>query len=190
MRVNAEARCKNDQEALLAFGGWPEDTVQLMSDEGGGEAGTKIACIERQEQPQYPFQFYGGTSETATPTYLYFHSIIGGIRLRQEQSEPIQCIAGNEQYRLSVHSGECIPDLGYWLEPELQNALHTDLSITDLPGGETVYLASRTPLTEIRRQLRELENRIWLSPKSARVEIMLTTYNAHSDLFTATYVKI
>jgi hypothetical protein len=56
------------------------------------------------------------------------------------------------------------------------------------PGGETVYLLSRWSVPYVREQLRKLENRLWFSPRTSKVEIMFITYNPHKDLVTATHI--
>jgi len=51
-----------------------------------------------------------------------------------------------------------------------------------------VYLLSGWGGDKVREELRKLENKLWFSPRTSKVEITFVTYNAHQDLVTATYI--
>ncbi len=80
--------------------------------------------------------------------------------------------------------------MGYYLEPETHTGLIFDQTLANQPGGETVHLLSRSSQREVQLKLRELENKAWFDPKTAKIEILLTTYNAHEDIFTGTYIMM
>jgi hypothetical protein len=82
----------------------------------------------------------------------------------------------------------CVNDPGYWLEPEVRQSLKSKMEYVNKPGGETVYIPSGLTQLEVRKILRDLENRAWMDPQTARVEMVYTTYNAHMDIFTAIFV--
>jgi len=131
--------------------------------------------------------FFGGQGDF-TGTYLLFHKIIGGVRLRQERTPLIDCKQGVEEMRGAAYKGHCVQTMDYWLKPELHNALIIDESFVNRPGGETYHLLSRKSQDEIRAELSGLENRAWFSPQTAKIELLFTTYNANEDLVTATYI--
>merc|ERR1719191_312581 len=121
-------------------------------------------CPEAQDGVEIPSTFFG---TPWTPTYLYYHSIVGGVRLRQEKIDPMEECPVSE-VGASLHTGHCVWG-EYWLEPELQRGLHTNHYLVDKPGGETVFLLSLTSQADVRRKLRELENQAWFSPWTSKV---------------------
>jgi len=123
-------------------------------------------------------------------TYLLYNNIVGGVRLRQERDAIVDCKVGDEELRAKVHAGSCVPATSYWLMPELHQGLVMDETLLDQPGGRTVYLPSKMPQDRVRQALRELENQMWFSPQTAKVEVLFTTYNPHEDLLTATYTAL
>jgi len=128
--------------------------------------------------------FYG---VPRTPTYLYFNAILGGVRLRQEYSETSECPSSSAWSR-AVHSGYCVHSNDYWLMPEVFKALYTHKELLDRPKGKTVHLPSRISQSQIRQELRKLEDAIWLSPHTSKVEVMIPTYNPHVNALTATFL--
>lgn len=120
------------------------------------------------------------------PTYLYFHTIIGGVRLRQERVASLDC----SFERPTKVAAECYEITDNWLKPELHNFFATNFDLLNQPGGETHYLLSSTNRSIIRRQLRELEDQGWMSTRTAVVELLLTTYNPHVDIFVGTFIRI
>jgi len=176
-RANVYAKCVAPNETLDTWG-FPSASIanlNLTADYPG-------SCPEN-DSPEKPEEFFGGT-----PTYLFYNTIIGGMRMRQEYTDPAECPGHDADLTRAVHNGECVPYLGYWLMPEVANALQTDESKTNHPKAQDVYLLSGLSQKLIRSQLRALENSLWLNPRTAKVELQYTTYNPHLDLFTSTFV--
>mmetsp|Transcript_30314 Transcript_30314/g.77051 ORF Transcript_30314/g.77051 Transcript_30314/m.77051 type:complete len:982 (-) Transcript_30314:152-3097(-) len=178
-RVNVMSKCLSARDALNAYG-WNQSIVDSMP-AGTPELGP---CPEGRDSPERPSEFFGTPH---TNTYLLYHSIVGGMRMRQEQMDVTECPDG-DMFKGMLRSGPCIKSSGYWLDPELRASLASNKDLVDKPGGENIYFLSGMTQRDIRQQMRELENRRWLSPYTGRVELMYTTYNPHMDVFTATYI--
>jgi len=119
--------------------------------------------------------------------YLIHSSIIGGARMRQERVPAQACSVTNEDGR--VHAGLCHPaTLGYWLDQEFNRLLKVDKKYENAPGGETVYLLSRTDQNDLRQQVHALEDRQWFSPETAKIEILFTTFLPRLNVLSATYI--
>mmetsp|Transcript_45779 Transcript_45779/g.88046 ORF Transcript_45779/g.88046 Transcript_45779/m.88046 type:complete len:868 (-) Transcript_45779:31-2634(-) len=185
-RANTAVHCSGPRDALASYGGWsPEmlaDTPLVSPDTFVGDA-----CPEQDAFAwPLPLKRFFGDVEGVDGNYLMFHSIVAGVRLRQERYDAIAC---DPQISKSLHAGKCKPDmLHYWLYPELTEAKHMNARHVNRPGGEDEFLLSRWNQSLVREHLRRLENRVWFSPETAKVEITFTTYNAHLDLVTVTYV--
>ena len=102
--------------------------------------------------------------------------------MRQERTNFEPCPGEDVLVRQAAHSGECVHDPGYWLMPDALNGLYSDEARLNLPGGETQYLLTRKHHSHIREETRQLENRAWFDPQTAKLEIMFTLYNPHQDL--------
>eukprot|EP00811_Abedinium_folium_P019892 NODE_2885_length_2127_cov_3.454500.p1 GENE.NODE_2885_length_2127_cov_3.454500~~NODE_2885_length_2127_cov_3.454500.p1 ORF type:complete len:640 (-),score=182.18 NODE_2885_length_2127_cov_3.454500:206-2125(-) len=177
-RLNAFQKCLTPKEVLIGYG-YPDAFVDLLN----LTADFYPYPCPSQDIPPRPEWFYGSPP---TSVYLNYFTVLGGVRLRQESIDGADCPRGT-----NVYNGVCLKEgqgHGYWLQPDMSYALHMDEKLLDKPRGETVYLDSRETQTNIRQQLRELENNIWVNPHTAKVEVLLPTYNAHLDMITATYI--
>merc|ERR1719460_83568 len=183
-RLNIQTRCFTSKQALENYG-WPGATVDGVAQAIGRQPGGNDC--PQEIDPQRPIPFYAGQQDG---TYLYYNSVVAGVRLRQERSDVEDCPNDDSSLLSALFKGLCVADEGYFLRPELHAALRTDTSLVNRPGGATIYLPSLISQREIRKQVQQLENEVWLSPYTAKVEILLTTYNAHLDVFTATYIWI
>eukprot|EP00931_Biecheleriopsis_adriatica_P021084 TRINITY_DN13896_c0_g1_i1.p1 TRINITY_DN13896_c0_g1~~TRINITY_DN13896_c0_g1_i1.p1 ORF type:complete len:969 (+),score=169.77 TRINITY_DN13896_c0_g1_i1:45-2951(+) len=180
--ANLGAMCVSAKDKIEAFG----------LDTSGLSAGSLDQQLLRDGcekltagSPEAPKGWYGTPS---TPTYLYYRSVIGGVRLSQLRTEVVPCEPFSHSYRTKIHTGECVSGArGFWLYPEVRDALL--MYMDNPPGIETVYLKSALSQTEIRQQLRALEESVWISPRTSSVRATFTTYNPHVDGFTATYVQ-
>jgi len=179
-RSNVQMKCANVSASLEYFG-YPSSSLAP-----GQRVDTGPNC-PKDKYPERPGKFYANAD---SGTYLYYNSVVGGVRLRQERTEAEACPNDDDGLRLSLHQGLCVPDLGYFLRPELHSALRPHEDLINLPGGETVYLPALAPQSVIRSTFRKLEDQLWLNPHTAKIEVLLTTYNAHLDIFAATYIWI
>lgn len=125
--------------------------------------------------------------ETYAPTYLLFNSILGGVRMRQERLEPVDC-PRSEGLQGSVHVGKCSELVSYYLHPDPHEGMWADDSLMNTSFAPDIYFRSMLPASAIISKIRELEQVTWFSPLTSRVEIMYTTYNAHQGSLTAMYV--
>eukprot|EP00928_Gymnodinium_smaydae_P079667 TRINITY_DN63535_c0_g1_i1.p1 TRINITY_DN63535_c0_g1~~TRINITY_DN63535_c0_g1_i1.p1 ORF type:complete len:795 (-),score=124.47 TRINITY_DN63535_c0_g1_i1:297-2681(-) len=184
-RANVAAACTRPGDAIADFG-WKNAFHPSNITTNAQITGT---CPEGSDPPTKPADFFG-TPET--PTYLFYNSILGGMRIRQERTDDIDCPAASMDAELasSAHKGACVPDNGYWLRPELHSALGMYEEQVNKPEAKNQYLLSGQSQTEIRAQLRKLENDAWINPRTAKVEMLYTTYNAHLDLFTCTFILL
>merc|ERR1719331_517353 len=119
------------------------------------------------------------------PTYLFFHTIVGGVRLSQEQITSTSC----NPDRPTKHASECHEVSNNFQAPGLHNFFSTRDDFVNLPGSETHYLHSNTSRSDILEALRVLEDDGWLNMRSNMVEILFTTHNPHLDIFIATHIR-
>merc|ERR1719215_110985 len=85
--------------------------------------------------------------------------------------------------------GLCLDDrVDYWLMPEVHKGL--DFNKVHLAKDKTKYFWSRKSQSEVRQELRALENEMWFDPETVKIEITFATYNPHADLLTASYILI
>jgi len=174
VRTNVVSRCGSTEDLLQAWG-WSGKVEALNN--------TFRHCPESgSEMPENLRSFYG---DVPTPTYLYYNSIVGGVRLLQERATTQQCTPNT---RFSFHSGQCFSENLYWLKPELHTGLSYNKDWVDTPGGETKYLLAGSKQSTIRQITRALEDQAWIGPETAKVEILLPTYNQHIETLTATFI--
>ena len=81
-RSNTLAMCTRPRDALESFG-W---NATVLADMSPGEPELGGPCPEGHDMPQSPLDLFG-SPQSPTPTYLLFHTIVGGVRLRQERFE-------------------------------------------------------------------------------------------------------
>lgn len=189
MRTNIASRCRGMSE-YLEYGGYNKSVMESMlhSEKILGQNPNGIfggVCPEDLD-PATPLKESWGANANMS-YYLFYHTILGGMRMQQEAVVTQECPSTKETQD-AMHAGACLEDLGYWLEPELRTALLSRSEYTNMPGSETKYLLSRTPQKEVIETLRALENKAWFNPGTAKVELMFTTYNSHMNLLTATYI--
>lgn len=181
VRMNTAARCMHPQYALEYFG-WDSKLLENMT-ENPKDSWTWDYCPEGHDQPP------GEWGDVNHSNYLYYYTILGGLRMRQESVMPRPCLEFDLELKNALNIKDCLDrESAYWLAPELRNAIGRDHEGMNLPGAETQILLSRSSQSEIRRQLRDLENKAWLNFRTSKVELMFTTYNAHMDVLTATYI--
>jgi hypothetical protein len=178
----------------LASAGWPSSTLSSVSEEGNihGNLLTQYPgglCPETAT-PEFGGDFYGPKG-SKTPTYLYYHSVVAGARMRQEMLDTIDC--PDTDLIGKVFSGKCLPlSNDYSTMPETRSAMFSDEELVqnavDTTYADPVYLKTHTTQTELLKITRDLENQVWLNPRTSKVEIIFTTYNPHLDVFTANFV--
>lgn len=189
-RTNVLMKCVGPRTVMSWWGGYG-GLDGNFSNEGSPDFGGKCPDDGWVKVPQETTQFFSddaGSYPDIRGTYLFYHRVIGGVRMRQERTPLVACPARVEGLRGSIFRGQCVGGQDYWLKPELHQGLSIDMSLVNRPGGETVHLMSRRSQTEIRTQLKGLEDRAWFSPQTSKIELLFTTYNVNEDLVTATYV--
>jgi len=143
-----------------------------------------MSCPE-SDGPTRPTDFYGDPASRG-PVYLYYNSIIGGVRLSQERASLNAC---QDEVSDLLYYGKCSEDRrDYMLPPQLHPSFYPVTDRLNLEGGDTVYFLSGTARSEIRKELRELENRVWLAPQTEKIEILFATYNPQLQVVTATFI--
>jgi hypothetical protein len=111
--------------------------------------------------------------------------------MRQERASVTDCPnPDNLPVKQALYAGLCVEETGYFLKPERHSSLFIKKDLINRPGAETVYLKSRVSQSNVRKQLRALEDRVWFSPYTSKIEVLFTLYNAHLDIFSATYLVI
>lgn len=187
-RVNVAAQCQSFKSTLQAAA-WPESSL----------AGTKtdtnmrgrilrpggVQCPEGMDNPERPKSIYG---EEQVAPYLFHNEIVAGMRMQQEYTPEVQCPQSTEKFRGELFSSECLDFGPYKLNPELSAILFNNPELLDHPNGRTVYLPSLTPLTTLLNITRQLENEVWFSPKTRKINILYTTYNPTYNTLTGTFI--
>lgn len=172
-RANMQGECTTPRDSLLASG-WPVSSLGSV----------KGSVVHPELCPNItdvmPAKLLPNVDH---PIYLFYQTIIGGVRLRQQQVVSKECSSGDTK-----HTTECYENNDNWLKPELHNFFVTTDTV-NLPGAETHYLRSRTPRSDVRAELRKLEDTAWFNERSTMVEILFTTHNHHIDVFVATFIR-
>jgi len=191
VRSNVATHCTTYDQQFLAFGWGASSSWHRAANMSGinmsqaSREGQPCVKDDKVLLPQETQRFFG--ADTSDPNdyglakYLMFHSIIGGVRLTQERQPLREC----PNVLSSAHLGECVSGTNF-LDPELLAALSEDEDLLD--HGRTEYLMSRWSQKEVREKLRELEDAVWFSPQTTKVDITYTTYNAHLALITVTRI--
>lgn len=138
-----------------------------------------------------PERFFGSANNTRggqNNMYLYFNRVVGGVRLRQERSEEQEC-AVTDELQSQIYNGTGCYGGAYWLSPDYTETFNVDIDLTDHPDAPTHVLRTGLPQYDIRSQLKRLEEAIWFTPATQRVEVTLMTYNANADALTVTYIN-
>lgn len=199
MRSNAAAMCSDFRAALDGFGGYDAAMLSGTTNTTGihGEMNYDGGCPEAMsEQPSWPEGFLdvpdppGGKDYTeAGHTYLYYHTIVGGVRMQQEYLPVETC--PDEILKGSVYTGNCVSGSSpnYMLEPEPAQAFFP-WDEQYLNTSMTVFLNAHTSQSDLRAQLRELEDKSWLSPHTAKVEMVYITYNPNLNSMTVVFINI
>lgn len=185
VRANVQAKCMDAKVALQGFG-WPSQNLNFTP----GPADIASSCPEDLDTVQWsqPAERYFGQRKV-DGHYLVHSSIVGGVRMRQERVPAEACPTADEDGK--AHAGLCIPDtLGYWLAQEFTRLLQFETKFENLPGGETVYLLSRQQQSDVRDVVRGLEDRMWFSPETAKIEILFTVYSPRHNVLTATFIYL
>merc|ERR1712232_1457828 len=121
----------------------------------------------------------------------YFNTMVGGVRLRQARTDLLDCPNSDEDLVRSMHRGACVSTAHDWHDkPDFMKAVtHSfDSDLSNKPGGEDVFLLSGWNQSVVRQELNKIENYGWLNPQTKKVEILITTYNAHKDVLSVTYI--
>jgi len=193
-RSNVAARCMTPLGAMESFG-WNISAVGSDTPYGdgahaplAGDLGSNMCALDLETN--FPHVLSGLSeygNENRAP-YLIYNEIIAGMRLRQEQLPEVAC--RKVEYSGRAYKTPCIEINGAtWLVPDLGNALDINEDFVNQPGGESVYIKSGKSLTKVRQSIRELENRRWANPRTSKIEIALTVYNNHLDVFICIYIN-
>uniref|UniRef100_A0A7S4VIU8 EF-hand domain-containing protein n=1 Tax=Alexandrium monilatum TaxID=311494 RepID=A0A7S4VIU8_9DINO len=186
VRLNVGSHCYGSREAISGWGSYGLLDGNYSS---AGDPSYNGRCPEDFEvTPPEDTQQLLGDQSGFDGTYLFYHKIIGGVRLRQERTPLIACSTPVQEMQGTVFKGRCVGNEDYWLKPELHRGLRIREDHVNQPGGETIHLPSMMSQLRLREELRELEDRAWFSPQTAKIELLFTTYNANEDLVTATYI--
>jgi len=185
--------CSTWKERLQSAG-WPSSSLSSVSEEGNihGRLLTQYPggrCPE-SVMPEFEGDFYGPKG-SKTPTYLYYHSVVAGARMRQEMLETSDCVGSD--LLGTVFTGSCLPLVNdFSTMPETRSALFSNeeflQNAENVDYARPVYLKTHTSQQELLEITRGLENQVWLNPRTSKVEIIFTTYNPHLDVFTANFV--
>lgn len=189
VRQNVYSRCITAEEAFDLYGWNPSQIANKSS-----QRSTMITanntnpyfCADEKLPPR-PTTFY---ENDRAGVYLYYHSVVAGVRLRQERGAPEKCPIADASLRTGMHRGQCVAPSGYFLKPERQTSFGIRPELGNQPGGKNVYLQSRKSQGAIRQDLHKLEDQVWLSPETAKVEVLFTLYNPHLDIFSATFIIV
>lgn len=187
-RQNAALMCSTYRGALAAWEHYGDGALDYTTDTTGIYVNMNFdsGCPEEETaQPSWPEGFLGPEGQQAHP-YLYYHAIVGGIRMQQVFTQVTEC--PDQTFYQRLFSGKCVPawEPDYRLEPEPAQAIFSN--------GETfsrkVFLKTHTSQPDLREQLRKLEDQAWLSPQTAKVEIIYTTYNPMLNSLTVTFLNM
>ncbi|CAK0850362.1 unnamed protein product, partial [Prorocentrum cordatum] len=187
-RVNVAAHCQSFKSSLQAAA-WPESSLAGTKD-ATNMHGTflrpgGVQCPEGGDGPERPKSVYG---EEQVAPYLFHNEIVVGMRMQQEYTPEVKCPDSAERFRGELFGGECLDFGPYKLQPELSTILQGDRELLDHPNGRTVYLPTRTPLTTLLNITRQLENEVWFSPKTRKINLLYTTYNPSYNTMTGTFL--
>lgn len=187
-RSNVAAQCESFKSSL-EVASWPEsvltNTKTMTNIHGRILQPNGTVCPEGLDSPERPTDYYGDEQVAA---YLFHQEAIGGLRLRQEFTPQKPCSDSTEKFRGRLFSGHCLDVGPYKLKPEISYLLQGDKNLVDHPDGRTVYFPTRRSLSEMRNVTRELENEVWFSPYTQKIDLLYTTYNPNYDSVTATNI--
>eukprot|EP00931_Biecheleriopsis_adriatica_P090894 TRINITY_DN64801_c0_g1_i1.p1 TRINITY_DN64801_c0_g1~~TRINITY_DN64801_c0_g1_i1.p1 ORF type:complete len:902 (+),score=111.03 TRINITY_DN64801_c0_g1_i1:115-2820(+) len=173
--ANTLARCTSHAQKLQSYIG--------LDLQGIPSAAEFSKCPEQATDLSFLEAWKGNLS---SQKYLWFNSVVGGVRLKQSRAVVIDC-PGDKAYASHLHSGLCIEPVDRaWSKPESWSSWHME----DVAGGETVFISSGIPQAGVRQQLRDLEKAAWLNPLTTRVEMLFITYNPHIDLLVVVRVGL
>lgn len=179
-RINVATECMSPRQRLREMG-WPDSALQNTSDHPSQYLGGQ--CPEGRDISISPQAWFG---TPRTPSYKSFFAVVAGMRLRQERTAPQACSNEDASFSGKLHTGECVPDPGYWLKPEVRQSLFSKDHLID--REKSVYLLSGSNASLIRQQLRALENKAWLDPYTSKVEMLYTLYNPHIGTLSACHI--
>jgi hypothetical protein len=187
-RSNVAAHCVSFKSSLQAAS-WPESVLTNTSTatnihgsilQPGG-----TTCPEGLDAPERPKDYYGPEQ---VPAYLFHQQSVGGMRLRQEYTPAQACSDSAEKFKGRLFSGLCLDVGPYKLSPEVSGLLRKDDEYIDHPNGRTVYFTTKTSLDAMLNITRELENDVWFSPYTRKIDLLYTTYNPTYNSVTATNI--
>jgi hypothetical protein len=187
-RANVAAQCVSFKSSLQGAS-WPKavlDGTKTTANIHGSilqPGGT--TCPEGLDAPERPKDYYG---DEQVPAYLFHQQSVGGMRMRQEYTAGQACSDSTEKFRGRLFSGICLDFGPYKLMPEVSGLLRSDEGFTDHPNGGTVYFPTRTPLVTMLNITRTLENDVWFSPYTRKIDLLYTTYNPTYNSVTATNI--
>merc|ERR1719379_295455 len=119
--------------------------------------------------------------------YLYYNRIVGGLRMQQESYPMKECL-GDKDMIDAAYGAPCYQG-DYILEPELHAGCGSNKALLDREGAKSVILKKNLGQSEVRALLRQMEDDMWLSPNTQKVEFFFVTYNGELDLVTATFIN-
>jgi len=104
---------------------------------------------------------------------IIFNRIVGGIRLRQERAEPVDCTLSSELNKF--YGRKCLGgDRHYDLDPDMEKARST----VDADANYTRWLYVHRPIDDVMAQVFDLEVNKWLDDFTTKIEIGVPIYNA------------
>lgn len=187
-RANVAAQCESFKSSLQGAS-WPESVLNGTKTEANMHGSILqpggTTCPEGLDAPERPTDYYGPEQ---APAYLFHQQSVGGLRMRQEYTPEQPCSEFTEKFRGRLFSGRCLDFGPYKLMPEVSSLLRSDEEFVDHPNGRTVYFTTGTSLESMRNTTRDLENQVWFSPRTRKIDLLYTTYNPTYNSVTATNI--
>jgi hypothetical protein len=193
MRANIASACTSPRDSL-EFNGWNSSRLENVSTSPIVYGAGGLGCPAGTDRIVYPRHVTDmkivGSDPDLTATYLYFNSIVAGVRLTQDVRDTHECPSLSNDRLRALHSGACVHGDPWWLFPEKYSGFAVENHFSKSRESQAVYLKSRESQASILAQLRELEDMNWFNPMTSKLEILFTSYNAHEELLTATFIFI
>jgi len=194
-RTNVAARCTSPLEAIGGNGWTTSNNSKSNTPYGSGtyaavtgDLGSNICKLDQGTSFPKALSGLAEFADAKQKPYLYFNEIVAGMRMRQEQMAPREC-QGSELFGKAYRTSCFDVNNGAWLPPDLDTALLIDDSNLNKPGGETVYFKSGTGVVDVHRHIRDLENKRWVNPRTAKIELTFTLYNNQMNVFVTVFIN-
>jgi len=119
-------------------------------------------------------------SEEMTGVWLTYNRIVGGIRMRQETDENIDCTT--VEINLKAYGMSCVGGLGFELDPEIRSARFISEPVRE------VWLYLQDDLEHLQDVVWELERTRWLDRNTREIEIAIPVYNGELGIHVMFYI--